>query len=331
MQNQASDQSYKPGRGARLRSSTGGLFIPIAIIGAISAFETARTTSARREVFWNVSYPALMYFVFAAAVVFIVGAFVQRLRIWRLGKPQPVFDHFGARLTNMLTMGAGTSRVKNDKYAGVMHWCIYSSFLMLTVVTLLLALDDYLPLIFGSNSEHAFLKGPIYLGYSLVGDVFGVIGLIGVGMAVYRRYVKPPTKLTWDRRSGEDAIIVGLLGLTLFTGILVEGLRIHAQEIPAGNENWSYWSPAGWAVAKVLSGISEGTATNIHQGFWWFHVVGAFVLLGLMSVTKFRHIIFAPVNGFLKRPQTQAYLAPMGDFEKLMEEGAGLGDRKSVV
>jgi Fe-S oxidoreductase len=328
MQNESSHQAPKTGRGTRLRASAGGLWIPIAIVGGISAVETARTTSASREVFWNVSYPALMYFVFAAAVVFIAGAFVQRLRIWRLGKPQSVSDHIGARIINALTMGAGTSRVKNDKFAGAMHWCIYSSFIMLTIVTGLLALDDYLPLIFGSDAEHAFLKGPIYLGYSLVGDTFGVIGLIGVAMAIYRRYAKPPAKLTWDRRSNEDAIIVGLLGLTLFTGILVEGLRIHASEIPGGHENWSHWSPAGWTVAKILSPVSQGTAENIHQGFWWFHVVGAFVLLSLMSVTKFRHIIFAPVNGFLKRPQTQAYLAPMGDFEKLMEEGAGLGAGK---
>ena len=44
-----------------------------------------------------------------------------------------------------------------------------------------------------------------------------------------------------------------------------------------------------------------------------------------MAVTKFRHIIFGPVNGFLKRPGSQAYLAPMGDFEKIVEEGGSLG------
>ena len=48
-----------------------------------------------------------------------------------------------------------------------------------------------------------------------------------------------------------------------------------------------------------------------------------------MAVTKFRHIIFAPVNGFLKRPGSgPAYLAPMGDFEKIMEEGGSLGASK---
>jgi len=69
-----------------------------------------------------------------------------------------------------------------------------------TIVTLLLALDDYVPLMFGSNAEHLFLKGPVYLVYSLVGDLFGVFGLIGDGMAVYRRYFMAPAKIDWDRR-----------------------------------------------------------------------------------------------------------------------------------
>ncbi len=324
---------HQPGRGTRLRSSLGGFMIPFAALAGIAALETARTAdreTAQREVFFNIQYPVIMYFIFALSMAIILGAFIQRMRIWRLGKPQGVFDHLGARLTNAMTMGAATSRVKNDRFAGVMHWCIYSSFAVLTLVTLLLALDDYLPLIFGQGGrEHAFLRGPIYLGYSLVGDLFGVVGLVGVGMAVYRRYVAPPKKLTWDRRSSEDALIVGVLGITLFSGILVEGLRIGGDEFAAGKESWSKWSPAGWVVAKALSGVGESTLLDIHKGFWWFHIVVAFALLTMMALTKFRHIIFAPMNAFFKRPGAgPAYLAPMGDFEKLMEEGKSLGAGK---
>ena len=317
-----------PGKGTRLRASWAGIMVPVAIIGAISAFEVGRTADAQREVFWNIGLPALMYFVFAGFVAIVAGAFVQRARIWRLGKPANVFGNVGARITNALTMGAATSRVKNDRYAGLMHWCIYSSFIALVIVTTLLAIDDYLPLFFRSDAEHAFLKGGVYLAYSLFGDVFGVIGLVGIGMALHRRYISPPPKLDWDRRGLEDALIVGLLGVVLFSGFLVEGMRIAAIEIPEGNENWSYWSPGGWVVAKAAGGFGIGTIENIHVGFWWFHVVGAFTLLSLMALTKFRHIVFAPVNGYFKRPGSQAYLAPMGDFEKLMEEGKSLGAAK---
>ncbi|GAB4335384.1 MAG: heterodisulfide reductase-related iron-sulfur binding cluster [Dehalococcoidia bacterium] len=315
-------------RPTRLRASWTGIAVPVAIIAAIGAIETANTDSAQREVFFNIEWPAIMYFIFAASMAVIIGAFVQRLRVWRLGRSANVLADFGGRVTNLLTMGAATSRVKNDRFAGVMHWCIYSSFIVLTIVTILLSLDDYLPLIFGSDAEHAFLKGNTYLAYSLLGDTFGIIGLVGIAMAVYRRWGPAPAKLTWDRRQAEDALVVGLLGFVLFTGFLVEGLRIGGHEIPAGNESWSYWSPGGWVVAKVLGGVSESTLLDIHVVFWWVHVVGAFTLLGLISLTKFRHIVLAPANAFLKRPGPQAYLAPMGDFEKLMEEGASLGAGK---
>lgn len=321
-------QSGRKSSYGRLRGSAAGWLIPIAVLGGISAFETARTSSASREVFFNISYPVVMYFIFALSVAIILGAFFQRYRIWRLGRAQNVFTDIGARLTNAMTMGAGTSRVKNDRYAGLMHWCIYSSFIVLLLVTTVLAVDDYLPLLFGSDAEHAFLKGGVYLGYSLVGDVFGLIGLVGIGMAIFRRYISPPDRLGWDRRDAEDALLVGLFGAVLFTGFIVEGLRIRGDEIPLGNESWSKWSPAGYLVAKVLGGVGADTALDLHRIAWWWHVVGAFGLIALMSVTKFRHIVFAPVNAFLKRPGTQAYLAPMGDFEELMESGAGLGAGK---
>ena len=316
-------------RGTRLKISLGGLLIPLAIVIAIGALETARTEGAHREVFFNIRGFAIMYFIFGIAVAVIAFAFLQRVRIWRLGRPINIFQNFGGRITNALTMGAGTSRVKNDRYAGVMHWCIYSSFAVLTLVTILLAIDDYLPLLVGKSAEHAFLTGGVYLGYSLIGDIFGIIGLIGVGMAIYRRYgPKTPNKLTWDRRSNEDALVVGLLGFVLFTGILVEGFRIGGNEIPAGNEIWSYWSPAGWAIAQIFRGLSESVLLTVHAIFWWVHIVGAFTLLGLLSLTKFRHIILAPLNAFFKNPKPQAYLSPMGDFEELMEQGLSLGAGK---
>ncbi|MFQ5382837.1 MAG: hypothetical protein ACE5EF_14655, partial [Dehalococcoidia bacterium] len=116
------------GRAARIRGSAAGWLIPVAVLGGVSAFETARTSSAGREVFVNITYPAVMYFVFALSVAIIGAAFYQRYRIWHLGRPADVSGDLGARITNALTLGAGTSRLTNDRYSGVMHWCIYSSF-----------------------------------------------------------------------------------------------------------------------------------------------------------------------------------------------------------
>jgi Fe-S oxidoreductase len=309
----------------RLRSSLGGLLIPVAVLVGISALEMAPRTEASREVFFNIQTPWLMYFIFAVSMAIIFGSLHQRVRLWRLGKPHNVGQSLSARFTNLMTLGAGTSRVNNDRFAGIMHACLYSSFLVLTIVTIVLAIDDYMPVILGTGEKHLFLTGQVYLFYSLVGNVFGVIGLIGVGMAVYRRYIRPPAKLTWDRRHSEDAFIVGLFGVVLFSGFMVEGMRLAGDEIPAGNEEWSRWSPAGYLVARAMGGFSIEFILNMHLVWWWFHAFTAFGLLTLLALTKFRHIVLAPANAFMKRPTTPLYLEPMGDMEQLIEEGAGLG------
>jgi len=58
----------------------------------------------------------------------------------------------------------------------------------------------------------------VYLGYKLVGDLFGAIGLVGVGMAVARRYITKKRRLQWDVR-WEDQVIIGLLGFLLGVGL----------------------------------------------------------------------------------------------------------------
>jgi len=80
-------------------------------------------------------------------------------------------------------MGAGTSRVKNDPYAGVMHGLIYVSFVGLALITATLSVDDYLPLILGQDKEHLFLTATPTSSTASSADIFGIMGLVGIAMA----------------------------------------------------------------------------------------------------------------------------------------------------
>ena len=301
-----------PQRG-RLRRTVriGGLAVPVWLplggLGLLAAAETGRIDGPHRELFFNIADFWVLYALLPLLVVVIAYSVARRARIWRIGRADFHFDNPRARLRQVLRGGAGTERVLRDPYAAIMHLCIMSSILVLFLVTALLAIDDYLP-----DDKVRILVGGRYLGYSLVGDLFGLIGLIGVGMAIAHRRVRPRT--TW-LPSVEDKLIVGGLGVLLVTGFLIEGFRIQASEI-AEHRDWSYWSPVGFVVAEAVSGVETGVLLSAHKALWWFHMLLALSWMALLGFTKLNHLAYAPANAFLKSPGSSGKLPLIANIEE---------------
>ncbi len=163
------------------------------------------------------------------------------------------------------------------------------------------------------------MHGNFYLGYSVVTDSFGILAIIGVLMAIVRRYIRKPERLDnrWD-----DLVTLLLILVVIITGFIVEGLRIAATELQV-NPGWAPWSPGGYVFAKAFSGVSQSTLLGWHVGLWWFHVflsLGAIVYVSLYN-TKLFHIIWDPVNVFFRNLGPRGALAPI-DFEKTEQFGA---------
>ena len=283
-------------------------WLPLGGILLVSGAETVRVTGAHRELFFNIDHFWVLYMLLPFVIGIIVYGLVRRSRVWRLGKPTSLlkgnFDNLPVRLGRLVKGGGGTERVLRDPYSGVMHLCIMTSMIVLFLVTALLAIDDYIPV--------DILVGPRYLGYSLVADIFGLIGIIGVAMAVAHRWVRPRTAWlpTW-----EDWLILGGLGALLITGFIVEGLRIHTSEIDV-NPEWSYWSPVGYIVALMFSGVKISAALDIHTTFWWIHMIGALSWITLLGYSKLNHLILAPANAFLKSTAAPGKLDMIENIEE---------------
>src|SRR5713226_4099032 len=146
-----------------------------------------------RDTFWNVPY-TVQVLLYAGALV-AVGIFAygtwQRIRLWRRGTPEQRFDRIGERLWLVAAQGLGQARTLSQAYPGIMHATMFWGFLALFMGTVL-AIIDYditLPL-FGVK----ILKGWFYLGYETVLDFFGLFFVIGLGMAVWRRFVVRPNR-----------------------------------------------------------------------------------------------------------------------------------------
>ena len=313
MEQNAAQEPRKPGR---LIGAWWGPAVGMSGIGLAAAAEAARTGTATREVFFNVQQPWAVYMFLSMLVGLLVYGLGRHATLWALGRPVPgLREQVGHRLRNAVRLGLAQDKVRRDPYAGIMHWCIFSSIVVLTFVTAQVAIADDLRL--------HFLKGNYYLFFSFYGDLFGLIGLIGVGMALYRRYFIAYHRIRWDERI-EDHLIIWGLGLVLLSGFVVEALRIDATEL-GQHPSWAPWSFVAWGLAEVLHvfDFREGQLLGAHTWAWWTHIVLAFSWLGLIVFTKLDHLFFAPVNAFLLRTDSPGRLTKIENIEELEVFGVG--------
>lgn len=263
-----------------------------------------------REIYWNIVAGKLIYLLFAISLLTIAAAFFRRVRLWRLGGPGRFFLPLWPRLKSVFLDGFFQRRMFRGPYVSAMHIFIYTGFLILFVGTLLIAVQLYfLP---------GLLRGNFYLSYSLALDVFGLLAMVGVLMAAFRRYLWRPEHLANSR---EDGLALALFFLVLLTGFMVEGARIATTELEQ-HPRWAYFSPAGFLFAKAFVRLGWEDLTATHRVLWWSHAGLSFLFIAFVGVTKLSHLVLAPLNIFLRN------LAPKGamqliDFQDESQESFG--------
>jgi len=260
-----------------------------------------------RDTFWNIPHWAeIGQYVLGALtiLVFLIGV-VRRIRRWRMGKPERRSDHIGRRIGLVLTQAIGQFRTAREPFPGVMHLAIFWGMAALVVGTILATVDwDVTHLFFGFQ----FLTGSLYVVYELALDILGLLVVLGLGMAGYRRYVVRPERLRdmpgrpfpW-----EDAYVLSLLALVAVSGYLVEGLRLAVVQ-----PSWAAWSPVGNALAGLFTSLGDPTNSSLHLAIWILHTLVAFAFIGSIPFTKLFHIVAAPLNIFYTSLRPAGELAP---------------------
>jgi Fe-S oxidoreductase/nitrate reductase gamma subunit len=276
-----------------------------------------------REIFWNIEYSWVMYALAAIAVAVLVWAIYRHYLRWRVGQPANRGGHLWQRilsfkwtaiidgLLHRRFFGADRPWRPKEIYPGLSHFFIFAGCIVFLLGAFLDAVSHY---------TIDFMHGGFYLGYSVVVDGFGLLVIIGVIMAVVRRYVNKPERLDnkWD-----DLAALLLILVVVLTGFVIEGLRIAATELPE-NASWAPWSPGGYALALAFRGASLDNLLGWHTGLWWFHVIlslGAIVYVSLFNSRLF-HILWDPVNVFFRNLGPRGALTRI-DFEQTELFGAG--------
>jgi len=242
--------------------------------------------------FWGIPYtwgsPAIYVYtlMFLAAAILLVRFYLRARLWWQVGRPEVRWDKLHVRIGRLIKYAILQTKILSQRYPGIMHVCIAWAFFMFFLGTALATIDTHF---------YKILVGYPFLLQKLVMDTFTVVFFVGAGLAVYRRFIQKPRRLTLSAGFTFSLVMIILIVLG---GLLTESLRL-AVEKPA----WAWWSPVGWLVAKIwiATSASDATLTAWHLGVWIAHLLIVVATLVTLPVGTLLHVLTGPLNQFFSK------------------------------
>lgn len=295
-----------------------------------------------RQEFLHISQPEkyLFYFLVYASLAYMGWQIVQRIRVWQQGRPLsetrsgwrywlPTKEAATKWIANVVSYVLLQKKVRSSrpKSGAPMHLMIFYGFVSLVLATTLLAINTYGPF--------KFHYGTYYLIYETTFDLLGLLFMVGVTWAFFRRALalkkelgaaalrEPDPKQLVDRRrwpmthSMNDFWTLGLLFIVGLTGYWLEACRISVDP-----HSWDSSSAVGYLIAQLQGPIS----VPLYKFAWWFHMTWIFVFFAVIPKMRLRHIVLAIAStaGGPDRPMGQLRTIPMEEVEQTEQVGVKL-------
>jgi Fe-S oxidoreductase/nitrate reductase gamma subunit len=265
-----------------------------------------------REIFWNVGADSriIVYLLGFIALAFLFYGLYRRYASWKdlSQNRQPIsLDSFWKRVRLLIIDGLLQRRLLREWYPGFMHAFLLWGFIILFLGTLSIAVqeDVTLPLV-----GLRFLRGRFYLFYKWVLNIAGFLALVGILMALIRRYAMKPARLS---KGYEYGILLIWIFVILVTGFMLEGLRVHSLKA-----DWEVCSIGGWILSGILSkmGWENSFLLPLHKTVWWTHLLIAFAFIASIPFSKLIHLLTSPANIVINGLTQPAVLSAIAGFDR---------------
>jgi Fe-S oxidoreductase/nitrate reductase gamma subunit len=271
-----------------------------------------------REILIDVFYPYALTILYAAFLVsgsVLMYGLYRHLRSYGIGVGEffrLAAKDFRKKLGRFVEFGAGQRRVLQDRGGGSMHGALfYGLIVLIAYTTLIFIQNDILPLF----TPYTFIQGDAYLTLEFLGDTFGIVYVVGLAIAVYRRFVKKLDKL---ETAYDDYLVIGFLIWIGVTGFLLEALRFIIQPV-----SWAAYSPVGDLLSGGIAAFPALTANapTLYQGFWWAHMFSVMFLIAAVPYTKLVHVFTSGVNVAVAPVRPMGQMLTPFNLQKMLESG----------
>jgi Fe-S oxidoreductase len=245
--------------------------------------------------------------VFALAIsTFLFNA--RRLYTYlKIGKPEDRFDNPAERLKRVLTIAFGQKKLLREFVAGWMHFFIFWGF----VILLTAILDAILEGLFGEGVNLSIIGG-FYRYIAFFQDLMGLLVILSIIIALYRRYIQKPKRLQVEKTSKIDATVI----LLLIFFIMLTMFGTYATQINLGNAEYYDLRFVSIRFASLLDGLGWDAQDLLHSIFWWAHILLVLGFLNYLPFSKHLHIITSIPNVYFSSLKPKGRLNPIS-FENI--------------
>ena len=200
------------------------------------------------------------------------------------------FKDISRRITNVLKIAFGQSKLLRDPAAGTVHFLIFWGFVLFLVIVLEAIIQG-----FYSPFSFSFL-GPVYSLITVVQDIFGILVILAVLAALFRRYVLNIPRLQVDKSASLDATVILLLILIVVVSMYFQstatiaknGFVLHEYEV----------RPISAILAPIFFSDPSTSAGITYDVAWWVHIVTILGFMNFLPYSKHLHVLTSIPNTY---------------------------------
>lgn len=229
-------------------------------------------------------------FFYIIAFIFVLVLFfglIGVIHLWLLGRAKREDTEVSASKFIAALLKTSLFQTQILEYSILAWWAhLFISFGFLALL-MLTAFHFALMWLVPSSSDifHYFTSGKGNLILAVWGDFWGLALLVGVILAMFRRYILRPKQLN---TISDDSIAILFLLVVTVSGFLCEAVRLAARPQAA---DFAYSFAVNWAASLLEPyKLSE----SIVELFFWLHGAISFLFLAYIPFSKYRHIFTSP-------------------------------------
>ncbi|HWA33338.1 MAG TPA: (Fe-S)-binding protein [Cyclobacteriaceae bacterium] len=261
--------------------------------------------------------------------ILINAGFLIRKRIRRisnnikLGKVNPIKDHKGERMKNMLLVAFGQKKMFKRLTPAFFHFFIYAGFLIINLEVLEFIIDG----LAGTHRIFAPLLGGFYNVLMNLFEFLAVAVLVACVVFLVRRNIARLPRF-WSAEMTSWPRLDANLILTTEIVLMIAILTMNASDQILQTRDGHYYPTGSLFFSSFLmpafSGMETSTLVIIERFAWWFHIIGILGFSVYITYSKHLHIFLAFPNTYYARLEPKGQINNMPVVTREVKSMLGL-------